>query len=105
MKGKLGLTILSLTSLLIVGCDSKKTNAHIHEYSEDYSCDNKGHYNVCIYDGCKNRTIYKPHEFISSGKCVICGYYDSNRNTTKNYTGDYEELSVASIKSATKEID
>ena len=89
MKFKFGLTILSLTSLLIVGCESKKTNAHIHEYSEDYSYDSKGHYNVCTYDGCENRTVYKPHEYSSTGKCVICGYYDSSKNTNIHYDENY----------------
>lgn len=73
MRKRFGLTILSLVSLLIIGCDSSG-NGHIHEYSEEYSSDSSGHYNFCKQKGCKNRTIIKPHSFDSYGKCKICGY-------------------------------
>ena len=85
MKKKSKIISILSVSFLLTGCScsvlsrnrsGKDTSAHVHQYSEKWSIDNKYHYHKCMVEGCKSVSNKEEHQMddVYYYKCNVCGY-------------------------------
>ena len=79
MQKKYKLLTLTLSSVLLLGCEPTKNESHIHNYSDTWSRDSEEHYHQCTGEGCDSKTDVAAHTFGDDGKCTVCGFYDKTK--------------------------
>ena len=79
MQKKYKLITLALSSFLLLGCEPKKNDSHVHKYSDSWSRDSEEHYHTCTFEGCTSKSDVAAHTFGDDGKCTVCGFYDKTK--------------------------
>ena len=79
MQKKYKLITLALSSFLLLGCEPKKNDSHVHKYSDSWSRDSEEHYHTCTFEGCTSKSDVEAHTFGDDGKCTVCGFYDKTK--------------------------
>ncbi len=95
MKKKLA--IVFLFTILLSGCFSNsRNNSHIHTYDANWISTPNGHYRICVYSGCNERSGISSHKYDENGICTVCGY---DREQTSGHKHQWSEVEI--VKAST----
>ena len=98
MKKKLAIVFLS--TILLSGCFStSRNNSHIHTYDANWISTPDGHYRICVYSGCNERSGISSHEYDENGICTVCGY---DRTQTSGHKHQWSEVETVIASTCTE---